>query len=129
MSAGVWRIRPGERTEGAATPGMTREEAIATDGMWAGLVRTAPGMVSGWHHHGSYESVIYVTSGVLRMEFGRGGGQTLEAGPDDFLYVAPGAVHRESNPSAEESRIIVVRSGSGTPVVNVEGPTASDDRT
>jgi len=129
MSAGVRRIRPGERTEGAATPGMTREEAIATDGMWAGLVRTAPGMVSGWHHHGSYESVIYVTSGVLRMEFGRGGGQTLEAGPDDFLYVAPGAVHRESNPSAEESRIIVVRSGSGTPVVNVEGPTASDDRT
>jgi len=129
MSAGVRRIRPGERTEGAATPGMTREEAIATDGMWAGLVRTAPGMVSGWHHHGSYESVIYVTSGVLRMEFGRGGGQTLEAGPDDFLYVAPGAVHRESNPTAEESRIIVVRSGSGTPVVNVEGPTASDDRT
>ena len=129
MSAGVRRIRPGERTEGAATPGMTREEAIATDGMWAGLVRTAPGMVSGWHHHGSYESVIYVTSGVLRMEFGRGGGQTLEAGPDDFLYVAPGAVHRESNPSAEESRIIVVRSGSGVPVINVEGPTASDDRT
>jgi uncharacterized RmlC-like cupin family protein len=108
---------------------MTREEAIATDGMWAGLVRTAPGMVSGWHHHGSYESVIYVTSGVLRMEFGRGGGQTLEAGPDDFLYVAPGAVHRESNPTAEESRIIVVRSGSGVPVINVEGPTASDDRT
>ena len=129
MSAGVRRITPEERTEGAATPGMTREEAIATDGMWAGLVRTAAGMVSGWHHHGSYESVIYVTSGVLRMEFGPGGAETLEAVPDDFLYVAPGAVHRESNPSAQDSRIIVVRSGSGVPVINVEGPAPSDDRT
>ena len=38
----------------------------------------------------------------------------------DFLYVAPGAVHRESNPSDEECRIVVVRSGSGEPVFNVE---------
>jgi len=129
MSTGVRRITPEERIDGAATPGMTREEAIATDGMWAGLVRTAAGMVSGWHHHGSYESVIYVTSGVLRMEFGPGGTQTLEVGPDDFLYVAPGAIHRESNPGAQESRIIVVRSGSGAPVINVEGPASPDDRT
>ena len=124
MSAGVRRIRPGERTEGAATPGMTREEAIATDGMWAGLVRTEPGMQSGWHHHGSYESSIYVMTGALRMEFGAGGAETLETGPGDFLYVAPGAIHRESNPSADESQIIVVRAGSGEPVFNVDGPEA-----
>ena len=125
MSAGVRRVRPEERTEGAATPGMVREEAIATDGMWAGLVRTAPGMQSGWHHHGSYESTIYVMTGALRMEFGPDGAETLETGPGDFLYVAPGAIHRESNPSADESRIIVVRAGSGEPVFNVDGPDAS----
>jgi len=38
------------------------------------------------------------------------------------LYVAQGAVHRESNPSDEESQIVVVRSGSGEPVINVDGP-------
>jgi uncharacterized RmlC-like cupin family protein len=101
---------------------MVREEAITTDGMWAGLVRTAPGMLSGWHHHGSYESTIYVMTGALRMEFGPGGAETLETGPGDFLYVAPRAIHRESNPSADESRIIVVRAGSGEPVFNVDGP-------
>ncbi len=63
MSGDVRRIAPKERTEGAATPGMVREEAIATGGMWAGYVRTAAGMVSGWHHHGSYETSIYVLSG------------------------------------------------------------------
>jgi uncharacterized RmlC-like cupin family protein len=122
MTVGVRRIRPDERTEGAATPGMIREEAVATDGMWAGFVRTAPQMTSGWHHHGAFESLIYVESGALVMEFGPGGSEVVEASPGDFLYVAPGAIHRESNPTDGESHIIVVRSGSGEAVINVDGP-------
>jgi uncharacterized RmlC-like cupin family protein len=114
-----------QRTEGARTPGMVREEAVATDGMWAGVARTEPGMVSGWHHHGEYESAIYVESGALRMEFGPGGTQILDAGPGDFLYVAPGAVHRESNPTDQQSLILVVRAGNGEPVFNLDRPAAS----
>jgi len=125
MSAGVRRIQPDERTEGPATAGMIREEAVATDRLWAGFVRTAPDMVSAWHHHGDFESVIFVATGALVMEFGPGGHETLEAGPGDFLYVAPGAVHRASNPNPEESHIVVVRSGSGAPVSNVDGPEAT----
>jgi uncharacterized RmlC-like cupin family protein len=122
MDAGVRLIREEERTEGPGTPGMVREQAVATGGMWAGVARTAPGTVSGWHHHGDCESAIYVLSGALRMEFGPGGREVLEASPGDFLYVARGAIHREGNPTGEESRIVVVRSGSGEPVVNVDGP-------
>lgn len=122
MAGDVRRIAPEKRTEGVGTPGMIREEAVATDRMWAGLVRTGAGMVSGWHHHGDHESTIYVLSGALRMEFGLGGSEVLDAGPGDFLYVAPGAIHRESNPTDQESQIVVVRSGSGEPVINVEGP-------
>lgn len=79
-------------------------------------------MVSGWHHHGSYETSIYVLIGGLRMEFGPAGARTVEAGPGDFVYVAQGAIHRESNPTEVESQIVVVRSGTGDPVVNVDGP-------
>lgn len=122
MRGEVRRIAPEDRTEGAATAGMVREVAIATDGMWAGHVRTAAGMISGWHHHGSYETTIYVLSGGLRMEFGSDGDLTVEARPGDFVYVAPRAVHRESNPTAVEAQIVVVRSGKGDPVVNVDGP-------
>jgi uncharacterized RmlC-like cupin family protein len=122
MEADVHRIPPEERTEGSPTPGMIREEAISTERMWAGLARTDAGMASGWHHHGEHESTIYVLSGTLRMEFGPGGSEVLDAGPGDFLYVSAGAVHRESNPTDEESQLIVVRSGSGAPVVNVDGP-------
>jgi uncharacterized RmlC-like cupin family protein len=123
----VRRVTPEERTTGAETPGMIREDAVATDRMWAGVARTGAGMVSGWHHHGEYESTIYVLSGALRMEFGSGGAEVLEAGSGDFLYVAPGAVHRESNPTDGESQIVVVRSGSGEPVTNVDGPEGAQE--
>jgi uncharacterized RmlC-like cupin family protein len=117
-------VRPGERTPGPVTPGMDRQQAVATDGMWSGVVRTEAGMVSGWHHHGDHETVIYVLTGALRMEFGPGGADTLEAAPGDFLYVPRGAVHREANPSAEPADIVVVRAGRGESTVNLDGPTA-----
>ena len=121
--ADVRRITPGERTEGAPTPGMIREEAVATDRMWAGLVRTDAGMVSGWHHHGDYDTTIFVLSGALRMEYGRRGTDIIDARPGDFLHVTRGALHRESNPGEEAADLVVVRSGSGEPVVNVDPPT------
>jgi len=122
--APVQLVRPGERTEGQPTPGMHREQALATDTMWAGYVTTDAGAVSSWHHHGEHESTIYVVSGALRMEFGAGGRDVLDAGPGDFLYVPPHAVHREGNPTDEQSGIVVVRGGTGPPVFNVDGPAA-----
>jgi uncharacterized RmlC-like cupin family protein len=101
---------------------MVREQAVQTDRMWAGFVRTDPGMVSGWHHHGEYESTIYVLTGVLRMEFGRSGEESFEASPGDFVFVGAHVVHRESNPSNDEATVVVVRAGEGEPVFNVEGP-------
>jgi uncharacterized RmlC-like cupin family protein len=121
-SESVRKVTASERVEGQYTAGMVREEAIATEGLWAGLVRTDAGMTSGWHHHGDYETAIYVLSGMLRMESGVGGTDIAEAGSGDFVLVPRHTVHRESNPSEEESRLIVVRSGSGEVVFNVDGP-------
>jgi uncharacterized RmlC-like cupin family protein len=120
----VRRVAPSERTEGDRTPGMIREQAIAVEGMWAGLVRTEPQMTSGWHHHGDYDTSIYVVSGSLRMESGPGGSEVVEAGPGDFVHVPKGAIHREGNPGSEESHIVVVRAGNGPAVINVDGPAA-----
>jgi uncharacterized RmlC-like cupin family protein len=115
-------IRAADRTEGAATAGMIREEAIASDGLWAGFVRSAAGTIAGWHHHGDYETAIYIIAGRFVMEFGPGGIETFEAEPGDFIHVPKGAIHRERNPSDEELQAIVVRAGSGDPVFNVDGP-------
>jgi uncharacterized RmlC-like cupin family protein len=74
-------VSPGDRKPGPSTPGMERQQAVATDHMWSGLARTEAGMVSGWHHHGEYETTIYVLTGALLMEFGPGGSSAVAAGP------------------------------------------------
>jgi uncharacterized RmlC-like cupin family protein len=121
----VLHVTPSDRRPGPQTPGMDRQQAFVTDGMWSGFVRTEPGMTSGWHHHGDYETVIYVITGAFRIEFGPGGSQTVEAVPGDFLYVPRDAVHRESNPTSVPADIIVVRSGTGESTYNVDGPAPS----
>lgn len=121
----VVRISEDARRTGAPTPGMVREEAIATETTWAGIVRTEGGMLSAWHHHGDYESVIYVLTGLLRMESGPAGTDVVDAAPGDFLLVPRGAIHREGNPSPDQGTAVVVRSGRGEPVVNVDGPAPS----
>ncbi|MGH2378746.1 MAG: cupin domain-containing protein [Candidatus Limnocylindria bacterium] len=116
-------IRPEERSvDTQQTAGMTREAAITSGAVWAGFVRTAPGMSSGWHHHGDHETAIYVLKGRARLDFGSGGAASVDAREGDFIHVPPHAIHRESNPTDEEGQIIVVRAGTGAPVVNVEGP-------
>jgi uncharacterized RmlC-like cupin family protein len=118
-------VRPADRVEGERTPGMIREQAVAIDGMWAGLVRTEAHMTTGWHHHADHDTAIYVVDGLLRVESGPGGNNVVEAEPGDFLHVPKGAIHREGNPSDEESHVVVVRAGHGPTVVNVDGPAPS----
>jgi uncharacterized RmlC-like cupin family protein len=115
-------VSPSDRKPGPSTPGMDRQQAVATEHMWSGVARTQAGMVSGWHHHGEYETTIYVLTGALLMESGPGGSSRGEAGPGDFVYVPKGAVNRESNPSAEPADIVVVRAGWGESTINVDGP-------
>jgi uncharacterized RmlC-like cupin family protein len=121
----VRRIRASELTDGPVTRGMQRRQAVATERMWTGLVHTDPGVVSAWHHHGEYESVIYVVTGGLRMESGVDGADVFDARPGDFVFVPPFSVHREGNTTEKVASIVVTRQGCGEAVFNVDGPTAS----
>jgi uncharacterized RmlC-like cupin family protein len=109
---------------GPATAGMTRKTAIAREDAWMGEVRTEPGAMSGWHHHGEHTTYGQIISGKVRVEFGPNGGESLEGGPGDFFLVPPHTVHREGNPGSEEHVLIVVRVGAGPSVINAEGPDA-----
>lgn len=116
------RVYPPGRWEPAdPTPGMAREQAFAVPGLWAGRVVTAAGAASGWHHHAANESALYVVQGVLRLECeGVEGYVDAEAG--SFVHVPSHAVHRESNPSGEESVALIARAGTDVSTVNVDGP-------
>jgi uncharacterized RmlC-like cupin family protein len=103
---------------------MVREQAIAIDGLWSGFVRTDPGSVSGWHHHGDHDTSIFVVGGSLRLEFGPSGAAVIDARPGDFLHVPKQVVHRETNPGETTSHLVVTRAGHGVTTVNVEAPHA-----
>lgn len=124
-------IAPHELAETDPTPGMQRSVAIDVPGLWAGVVHTEPGAVSGWHHHGEHETSLYVVSGVMRLEFGADGRDMVEAGPGDFIHVPAGVVHRESNPAPSPSSAVIARAGSGALTVNVASPdyVGGSDRT
>ena len=107
---------------GSATPGMVREQAFAADDRWVGVVRTEPGVRSGWHHHGDTETYFYVLSGAMDLEFGPGGHERLRVVAGDYAHVPRGLIHREGTPPDQPAEVALVRIGSGAPVVNVEGP-------
>lgn len=115
----VYRLEDLEEAD--PTSGMFRERAFELPMLWAGKVTTAPGAVSGWHHHDANESSLYVVSGVLRLEFDGHDGY-LDARAGDFVHVPSFTVHRESNPLDVPSVAVIARAGGGIPTVNVEAP-------
>src|SRR3954467_10640651 len=110
------------------TPGMTRKAAISAASagaskLWAGTVDIEPNAKTGAHHHGHVESVIYVVRGRARMRWGERLEFLAEAGPGDFINVAPFAPHQEINASSEEAlACVVTRSGQEPVVVNLDLP-------
>src|SRR4051794_41813541 len=82
-------VRAGELTDADPTPGMRRQVAFEAPGLWAGVVHTAPGATSGWHHHGAHETSLFVVRGRMRLEFGPGGGESVEAGAGGLPPRAP----------------------------------------
>lgn len=121
MAKGI-KIVKGAALATMPTPGMDRQEGNLSDNVHAIHVRTEPGVFSGWHHHGEYTTYGAVLSGRVRVEFGPGGGDSLEGEPGDFFVVPPGVVHREGNPGSEEQVLVGFRIGEGPTVINVDGP-------
>jgi uncharacterized RmlC-like cupin family protein len=121
MSDRIRVIRKGELVAADPTPGMLRKRAFEVPTLWAGQVETAPGAVSGWHHHDRNETSLYIVSGLLRLEF-EGVEDYLDARAGDFVHVPAFTVHRESNPTDEPSVAVIARAGGGTPTVNVDPP-------
>ena len=65
--------------------------------------------------------MIYVISGRARMRWGERLEFTAEAGPGDFIYIAPYAPHQEINASPDEPlACVLIRSDQQPVVVNLD---------
>ena len=117
-------VRPHERVlPEHQTPGMEREEAFHREGVWAGIVTIQPGELTGWHHHGEYDTYVFVLDGVGRLEYGPGGQEAQEAHPGDFMLIPRGTVHREGSAAGSRgARAVLFRVGQGQVTFNLDGP-------
>jgi uncharacterized RmlC-like cupin family protein len=128
--AGLRLIKPGDLSGATAqTSGMIRSAAISGEltgaaSLWMGRTELPPGVNSGDHHHGESETGIYVVAGRPVFVFrdpASGADVRLEAQPGDYIWVPPWVPHREENPSADETAVIVLaRSTQEAIVVNVD---------
>ncbi|QQG48969.1 MAG: cupin domain-containing protein [archaeon] len=115
--------KKGTLARGSTTPGVVREKAFEVGGAVFNRSTIAAGVVSGWHHHGTRDLLGYVISGSLRLEFGKGGTDSVVVSEGDFFHIPVGLVHRDVNPEGSESVVIAnLLLGSGESLVNVQGP-------
>ena len=106
---------------GRANAGIDRSVAIVHEDLWSGTAATDPGVVSGWHHHGDHDSIVYVVRGAFDVETAEG---ITHAAAGDFVHIPSHTVHREGNSSSEPAEVVLVRRGTGPVVVNVDRPPA-----
>lgn len=128
-AARLMLIRDGDLSGATAqTSGMIRSAAISGDltgarSLWMGRTVLRPGVNSGDHHHGESETGIYVVSGnpvFVCRDPASGELVRLETEPGDYVWVPPHVAHREENPSADETAVVVIaRSTQEAIVVNL----------
>ena len=128
----VPRVVHGASGETAQTPGMERKAAIDARSVGAqrvfmGRVTAPPHSNSGAHHHGESETAAFVVRGTVRVYFGAGFGEFVEARAGDFLFVPAHLPHVEVNPSPDEPMEVILARGPDNIVVNL--PDAVDHLT
>jgi uncharacterized RmlC-like cupin family protein len=92
---------------------------------WASWIVNDAGDVSGWHHHAANDTYVYVLRGLVTIEFGPDGAESIVASAGDFFHVPPHTVHRETTGQDVDLDAFVLRTGGEPEHVNVEGPEAA----
>jgi uncharacterized RmlC-like cupin family protein len=120
-------VRGSELGAGDSTQGITRKRAFESEDAIVSQSKVAPGVVSGWHHHGTRQLYGFIASGQLHLEYLLKGKELADLSAGDFFHIPAGLVHRDVNPSRDHELIVVnILVGSGPAVINIEPPSRGD---
>jgi quercetin dioxygenase-like cupin family protein len=119
--------RVNELGAGYATEGIIRRKAFESENAIVSQSQVAPGIVSGWHHHGAHHLYGYIVSGRLQLEYVLEGREVADLNSGDFFHVPPRLTHRDINPNKDQELLVVnILVGTGPAVVNVNSPAKGD---
>jgi quercetin dioxygenase-like cupin family protein len=112
---------------GYATEGIIRRKAFESENTIVSQSQVAPGVVSGWHHHGAHHLYGYIVWGRLQLEYVLEGREVADLNSGDFFHVPPRLTHRDINPNKDQELLVVnILVGTGPAVVNVNSPAKGD---
>jgi len=116
-------VRGSELGAGYSTEGIVRKKAFESETTVVSQSQVAPGVVSGWHHHGTRQLYGFIVSGRLQLEYFLKKKEIADLSVGDFFHIPAGLVHRDLNPNKDHELVVVnTLVGSGPPVINVDSP-------
>jgi len=119
--------RSAELGAGYSTEGIIRKKAFESENIIFSQSQVLPGVVSGWHYHGTHHLYGYIVSGRLQLEYGIEGEKKADLDPGDFFHVPPNLVHRDVNPNRDRDLFVInILVGTGSAVINVDSPTGEN---
>jgi len=111
-------LGPGDSTEG-----IVRKKAFESETTIVSQSQVAPGVVSGWHHHGTRQLYGFIVLGRLQLEYFLRRREIADLNIGDFFHIPAGLVHRDLNPNKDRELVVVnILVGSGPAVINVDSP-------
>jgi quercetin dioxygenase-like cupin family protein len=120
-------VRSSELGTGDSTQAIIRKRAFESEKAIVSQSQVAPGLVSGWHHHGTRHLYGFIVSGRLQLEYSLKGKEIADLQAGDFFHIPPGLVHRDLNPNKDRELVVVnILVGSGPAVINVDSPNKGD---
>jgi quercetin dioxygenase-like cupin family protein len=120
-------VRSADLGAGYSTEGIVRKKAFESESAIVSQSQVAPGVVSGWHHHGRRDLYGFIMSGRLQLEYDLNGMEVAELKPGDFFHIPPALIHRDINPDKDRELFVInTLVGSGPAVINVDSPKGED---
>src|SRR2546430_6005516 len=116
-------VRGSELGAGDSTEGIVRKKAFESETTIVSQSQVAPGVVSGWHHHGTRQLYGFIVSGRLQLEYFLRRQEIADLSVGDFFHIPAGLVHRDLNPNKDRGLVVVnILVGRGRPVISVDSP-------
>ncbi|MCH8907655.1 MAG: cupin domain-containing protein [Candidatus Heimdallarchaeota archaeon] len=98
------------------------ERFIKTENAILEFVISTPGSISNWHHHGNYDIFNYIISGIQQFLLGSNNEQVITAKQGDLVHITKNSIHRESNPSDQPTKYLLIRVGTGQSLFPADAP-------
>src|SRR5437899_8848210 len=90
-----------------STEGIIRKKAFESENAIVSQSELAPGVFSGWHHHGTRQLYGYIVSGRLQLEYVLRRQVIADLSVGDFFHIPAGLVHRDLNPNRDHAMSVV----------------------